>query len=101
MSRLHPAVVIRPARGSDGRALEQLAQLDSRPPLTGEVLVGERDGELVAAYAPASRAAIADPFRPTSDIVALLELHGGRRERRPRRSALSVRPHARTALSAR
>jgi hypothetical protein len=97
MSSLHPAVVIRAARGSDGPALEQLAQLDSRRPLVGEVLVGERDGELVAAYAPASGSAIADPFRPTADIVALLELHGRRREPRP----LSARPRLRTALSAR
>jgi hypothetical protein len=103
MSRLHPAVVIRPARGSDAAALEQLAQLDSRPALTGEVLVGERDGELVAAYAPAAHAAIADPFRPTADVVALLELHGGRRETTAGRRRLSLhRPRLRTtALSAR
>jgi hypothetical protein len=97
MSRLDPAVVIRAARGSDGSALEQLARLDSRRPLTGEVLLAERDGEIVAAYAPATRAAIADPFRPTADVVALLELHGRRPEPRRRLRRLSVLPHMRTA----
>ncbi|HWT24603.1 MAG TPA: hypothetical protein VN213_13945, partial [Solirubrobacteraceae bacterium] len=79
MSRLDPAVVIRAARGSDGPALADLAELDSARPLSGDVLVGEVDGEIVAAYAPGVHAAIADPFRPTADVVALLELHGRRR----------------------
>jgi hypothetical protein len=78
MSRLDPAVVIRAARGSDGIALERLAQLDSQPAPTGDILVAERDGELVAAHAPATGAVIADPFRPTADVVALLRLHGRR-----------------------
>ena len=89
MSRLDPAVVIRAARGSDGPALDRLAELDSQRLPSGDLLVGERAGELVAAYSPATRAVVADPFRPTADVVALLELHGAPRARRSgRRLAL-------------
>jgi len=85
MSPLHtaPTVLIRAARGSDGNALEQLAQLDSARVPAGELLVAESDGALVAAHAPASGATIADPFRPTATVVELLELRGaGLDERR-------------------
>jgi hypothetical protein len=73
-----PPVVIRAARGSDGAALENLARMDSQRPPSGDVLVAEQDGMLVAALA--GDRAIADPFRPTADLVALLRLHAGRRE---------------------
>jgi hypothetical protein len=98
MSNLDPTVVIRAARGSDGPALVDLAELDSRRPLAGDVLVGEQDGRIVAAYAPASDAAIADPFRPTADVVALLELHARRaRPARPRHRFVSSLPRLRAA----
>jgi len=93
MSPLHaaPTVLIRAARGSDGGALEQLAQLDSARVPSGDLLVAETDGALVAAHAPASGATIADPFRPTATVVELLELRGaglgsgrGRRAAGPR-----------------
>jgi len=96
MSNIDSTIVIRAARGSDGALLERLAELDSQRPLTGEVLVGERGGELVAAFAPDSGRAIADPFRPTQDVVALLALHG-RRTRAPRRRLLPVLPRLRAA----
>ena len=76
-------VVIRAARGSDGNALHDLARLDSQQPLTGDVLIAEQDGRIVAAVAGART--IADPFRPTADIVALLRLHAsGAAGARPR-----------------
>jgi hypothetical protein len=65
MSNIDPTIVIRAARGSDGALLERLAELDSQRPLSGEVLVGERGGELVAAFAPGYGRAIADPFQST------------------------------------
>jgi hypothetical protein len=71
-----PTVVIRAARGSDGRVLEDLARLDSQRPLTGDVLVAEQDGVVVAALA--GDRTIADPFRLTADLVALLHLRAGR-----------------------
>jgi hypothetical protein len=96
MSHIDPTIVIRAARGSDGPLLERLADLDSQRPLTGDVIVGEREGELVAALAPATGRAIADPFRPTADIVALLSLHG-RRDKTPRRRLLPALPRLRAA----
>ena len=71
-----PTVVIRAARGSDGAALEGLARLDSQRPLGGDVLLAERDGALVAAVSGGR--VIADPFRRTEDLVALLQMHAGR-----------------------
>src|ERR671930_2657814 len=75
LNHVHPTVAIRAARGSDGLALARLAELDSRRPLTGEVLVAERDGELAAAVSLTTGAHVADPFRPTAELVALLRLH--------------------------
>jgi hypothetical protein len=73
---LAPNVLIRAARGSDGRALNRLAALDSARVPAGELLVAETDGALVAAHAPDTGATIADPFRHTADVVELLELRG-------------------------
>ncbi len=82
-----PSVLIRAARGSDGDALAELAELDSSVVPAGSLLVAEADGEIVAALAPRSGERIADPFRPTADVVALLELRAGRtRAPRSRRS---------------
>jgi hypothetical protein len=69
------ALVIRPAYPDDHAALSRLASLDSRRPLTGAVLVAERDGAVLAALSAADGRAIADPFAPTADLVALLRLH--------------------------
>jgi hypothetical protein len=73
---LPTSVVIRPARGSDGAVLRRLAELDSARVPTGEVLIAETDGAVVAAHAPATGATIADPFRRTADVVELLEMRG-------------------------
>jgi hypothetical protein len=67
------AVVIRPAYPDDAATLERLARLDSRRPLTGPVLVAERDGRLLAALATETGTTIANPFAPTADLVALLK----------------------------
>ncbi len=71
-----PTVLIRAARGSDGAALGRLAGLDSARVPAGELIVAETDGTLVAAHSPDARATIADPFRPTADVVRLLEVRG-------------------------
>jgi hypothetical protein len=96
MSPLHtaPTVLIRAARGSDGDALDRLAQLDSARVPAGELLVAEADGAVVAALAPETGAAIADPFRPTSDVLALLRLRGDRL-RGPRHGGRALRPSLR------
>jgi hypothetical protein len=73
---LDSAVVIRAARGPDEAALENLARMDSQRPLAGDVLLAEQEGVILAALA--GDRTIADPFRPTADLVALLRLHAGR-----------------------
>jgi len=73
-STIAPSVLIRAARGSDGAALERLAELDSSRVPAGTLLVAEADGRLVAAIASSTGEAIADPFLPTADVIALLEL---------------------------
>ena len=71
-----PTVVIRAARGSDGATLQRLAALDSARVPTGDVLIAEAEGDVVAAHSPATGATIADPFRRTAEVVELLELRG-------------------------
>ena len=73
---LSPTVVIRAARGSDGDSLRRLAALDSARVPTGDVIVAEAEGAMVAAHSPATGATIADPFRRTAEVVQLLELRG-------------------------
>jgi hypothetical protein len=89
-------VVMRAARGSDGPALERLASLDSKRLARGDMLVAEVDGRIDAAIA-LDGGVIANPFRPTADVVALLELHaerarGERNGRRPLAERLGLRP---------
>jgi hypothetical protein len=63
---------IRRASADDASAIARLAALDSASPPTGELLLAEVDGELWAAVAIESGAGIADPFRPSGDLVELL-----------------------------
>ena len=76
-------ITIRSARDADAGALARLAALDSSRVPAGEVLVAEISGELVAAASEAG--VIADPFRPTADVVDLLRLRAAGRA--PRRSS--------------
>jgi hypothetical protein len=66
-------VTIRMAVSADAAALDRLAQLDSAPPpAPGPTLVAEVDGELRAAVPLQGGPALADPFRPTVELVAIL-----------------------------
>ena len=71
-----PTIQIRAATAADGRALMRLAALDSSSMPFGPTLLAEVDGEPKAALALREDRAIADPFSPTSDLVALLRMHG-------------------------
>jgi hypothetical protein len=100
--RTAPTVLIRAARGSDGSDLDRLAALDSAHVPAGDLLVAETDGRLIAAIDPDSGAVIADPFRPTADVVALLELRaqrlsGAGRRTLSERLGLRPAPRARAA----
>ena len=55
--------IVRPATDRDAVALARLAELDSAPPLLGEVLLAEEKGVVVAATSLADGRMIADPFR--------------------------------------
>jgi len=72
---------IRRASAEDARAVVRLAALDSASPPTGDVLLAEVDGELWAAVDIESGAAIADPFRPSADLVELLRFRADRMRR--------------------
>jgi hypothetical protein len=78
-------ITVRHATSADLSALSRLAALDSANPPRGKALVAEADSRLLAALPIGSGRAIADPFEPTAEIVALLEfraaqLEAGRKE---------------------
>lgn len=68
------SVTIRRATRADARAIERVAQLDSRRAPGGDVLVAEVDGEVIAAKPVGGGETVADPFRSTAEVVHLLEL---------------------------
>jgi len=69
----HTNVTVRHAVDADQRALIRLA-LDSASPLRGPALLAESDARVIAALPLGSGGPIADPFEPTAEAVALLEL---------------------------
>ena len=75
---------------TDRQALERLAALDSRPPIAGPVLGAEVDGELLAAISVDGAQLVANPFRRTSELSALLRARIGQLTdaRPPRRRRL-------------
>jgi hypothetical protein len=66
-------LVLRRSSAEDAPALARLARLDSAPRPRGEMLVAEVDEKIVAAVPFDGGRPIADPFRPTADIVELLQ----------------------------
>jgi hypothetical protein len=90
-------LAIRRATQADRRAVERLAALDAARPVGGETLVAEVDGEVRAALPLAAGRVIADPFRPTAHLAAMLELraeqlNGGGRPHRARRLLVQAVP---------
>ena len=76
-------IVLRRARPADHAAVRRVAQLDSAKAPSSPTLIAEVDGEIVAAAPIDGGAPVADPFRPTADVIVLLE----RRARQLRRAA--------------
>ena len=72
-------LTIRLAAGHDTAGLERLAAIDSAEPLAGEVLLAEVAGELWAALDLDADIAVADPFRPSGEIVELLRFQAAQR----------------------
>jgi ketosteroid isomerase-like protein len=70
-------VVIREATEADRAALARVAERDSSAVPAGEVLVAESDGEIRAAIEVEGARAVADPFRPTAELLDLLRTRAG------------------------
>jgi hypothetical protein len=97
-----PTVSIRRLAGADADALARLAELDTHG-LPPEPLLGaEVDGRLVAAVSLADGRVLSDPFLPTTEIRALLELRAAQLRRHDRRLGglrLLARPRGALASS--
>jgi hypothetical protein len=83
------AVLMRRATADDAARVRALARLDDKRVPAGPYLVAEIAGEIVAARSLPTGTVVADPFRLTSDIVAMLHMRASqvgeletRRERR-------------------
>ena len=74
-ARATAAIEVRVATATDRPALERVAALDERPPLTGQsVLVAHVGGSLWAALNLESDETVADPFVPSADATELLRV---------------------------
>jgi hypothetical protein len=67
-------VTVRRSASGDESGLARLASLDSASPPRGPALIAEADSRMLAALPLGAGRAIADPFEPTAELVALLEL---------------------------
>jgi hypothetical protein len=67
-------ITVRHAVSSDRSELDRLAALDSAKPPRGPALIAETDTRILAALPLGSGRPIADPFEPTAEVVALLQM---------------------------
>jgi hypothetical protein len=83
---MNDQLTIRLSTDADRPRIERLAELDSRRPPHGDVLLAEIDGRLIAAVGM-DGSAVADPFQRSAAVVRLLrdQLDGKPRRRRRRR----------------
>jgi hypothetical protein len=96
-------ITVRRAVGADYGDLERLAALDSTRPPRGPALIAEADSRMVAALPIGSGRAIADPFEPTAEVVALLHLRArqlAEASNPPRRRGLLARASSRLRRAA-
>ena len=84
-TQINTAMTIRRVDRTDADAaqLAELAERDTRQVPEGPVLGAEVDGRLVAAISLTTGELIADPFRPTSELQALLRLRASQLRARP------------------
>jgi len=74
MPHTSSALTIRRSGAGDLGSLALLAALDSAPLPDEPMLVAESEGRMVAAVPFLDGRSLADPFEPTAEIVAVLEL---------------------------
>jgi hypothetical protein len=84
-------VTIRRSTQADLAALGRIAQLDSQPLPNQPVLVAELGGEMVAALAVETGTVVANPFRHTAQVVALLRLRADQLAFTPRPARTGLR----------
>jgi len=88
-----PRVTIRSAGPADAEAIARLARLDSSRAPSGELIVAEVAGEPWAALSLDDYHAVADPFRPSGELLFLLVEHARHTQRgRPRERRRLRRP---------
>ena len=93
-------VTVRRSTSADHADLARLAELDSASPPRGPALIAEADSRMLAALPLGSGRPIADPFEPTAELVALLELRRSQIQRGapvPPRGPALARARARLA----
>jgi hypothetical protein len=66
--------VIREVTDEDAWVVRALAGLDSQPPLSGAVLIGELSGVPAAAVSVSDGRVVADPFQETTQLAAYLRM---------------------------
>ena len=67
-------ITVRRSSPADAVELARLAALDSARPLRGPALIAESGRRMLAAVPMGEGRPVADPFEPTAELVALLEL---------------------------
>ena len=75
------SIRIRASHADDADRLERLAGLAGTELPEGELIVAESDDELIAALSLGTGRVVSDPFRVTSDLVALLRVRAAQLER--------------------
>jgi hypothetical protein len=70
-------IVLRPETEADARDISALFAMTERERPTGPMLVAVADGAIVAALGADGGCSATDPFRASSDLVALLRLRAG------------------------
>jgi len=96
------AVTIRRLTGADRRALAALAGRESKPLPAGPMLGAEVGGRIVVATSLTTGETLADPFEPTAELRAVLELRAAQLLRQPPRKRglrISLRSRPRAALA--
>jgi hypothetical protein len=78
-----PHISIRLAETADLAALQRVAERDSRLLPGGRLLLAEVAGEVRAALSLDTGDAVADPFRPTAELVELLRIRARHQPGRP------------------
>ena len=87
----HP-LTIRMSRPADSGPVTRVARLDSQWPPGEPLLVAEVDDEIVAALSLETGVVVANPFKRTADVIALLHLRAEQLTLPARRERPAWRP---------